>query len=208
MKNPLPAAAWLILLLALLLRVGYMVATPGYELVHDATDYDRAARTVAAGEGWPLAHGRATTFRPPAYPLLLAGVYKVAGVERGTKHEPPVQRVTEPARALVQPTARPHTHECMLVVDEVFELVASEMDPGRVVAAPGTDMDAVLAGEQRPGIAVDLDRHRAQVEALRAGRHRVAARVKRSGEVVLEELPRVDCLARPVRAGAQIDRHA
>ena len=87
MKNPLPTAAWLILLLALLLRVGYMVATPGYELVHDATDYDRAARTVAAGDGWPLAHGRATTFRPPAYPLLLAGVYKVAGVEHGTKHE-------------------------------------------------------------------------------------------------------------------------
>jgi 4-amino-4-deoxy-L-arabinose transferase-like glycosyltransferase len=87
MRNPLPTAAWLILLLALLLRVGYMVATPGYELVHDATDYDRAARTVAAGDGWPLSHGRATTFRPPAYPLLLAGVYKVAGVEHGTKHE-------------------------------------------------------------------------------------------------------------------------
>src|SRR6266567_641541 len=62
MKNPLPTAAWLILLLALLLRVGYMVATPGYELVHDATDYDRAARTVAAGEGWPLAPVRE---RPP-----------------------------------------------------------------------------------------------------------------------------------------------
>src|SRR6476619_5743511 len=95
MKNPLPTAAWLILLLALLLRVGYMAATPGYELVHDATDYDRAARTVAAGEGWPLAHGRVTTFRPPAYPLLLAGVYKVTGVEHGTEH----QRVV-PARIL------------------------------------------------------------------------------------------------------------
>jgi 4-amino-4-deoxy-L-arabinose transferase-like glycosyltransferase len=87
MKNPLPTAAWLILLLALLLRVGYMAATPGYELVHDATDYDRAATTVAQGEGWPLAHGRATTFRPPAYPLLLAGVYKVAGVERADEHD-------------------------------------------------------------------------------------------------------------------------
>src|SRR3954451_8132126 len=38
------------------------------------------------------------------------------GIERGTKHEPPVQRVAEPARALVEPAARPHTHECLLVV--------------------------------------------------------------------------------------------
>src|SRR4051794_21914683 len=64
-----------------------MVATPGYELVHDATDYDRAARTVAQGDGWPLSHGRATTFRPPAYPVLLAGMYKVAGVERAGEHD-------------------------------------------------------------------------------------------------------------------------
>ena len=53
MKNPLPAAAWIILLVALLLRVGYLVATPGYELVHDAVDYDRAAASIAQGEGYP-----------------------------------------------------------------------------------------------------------------------------------------------------------
>jgi 4-amino-4-deoxy-L-arabinose transferase-like glycosyltransferase len=89
MKNPLPTAAWLILLLALLLRVGYMVATPGYELVHDALDYDHAATSIAGGDGWPYsrAPGRETAFRPPAYPVLLAGVYKVTGVEHGTKHE-------------------------------------------------------------------------------------------------------------------------
>jgi 4-amino-4-deoxy-L-arabinose transferase-like glycosyltransferase len=89
MKNPLPTAAWLILLLALLLRVGYMVATPGYELVHDARDYDRAAVSIASGDGWPYsrAPGRETAFRPPAYPVLLAGVYKVTGVEHGTQHE-------------------------------------------------------------------------------------------------------------------------
>jgi 4-amino-4-deoxy-L-arabinose transferase-like glycosyltransferase len=85
MKN---ATFWLILLLALLLRIGYVVATPGYELVHDATDYDKAAKTIARGEGWPLSHGRETTFRPPAYPIVLAGVYKVAGVE----HEPKAER--------------------------------------------------------------------------------------------------------------------
>ena len=53
MKNPLSSAAWLILLLALLLRVGYMVATPDYVLVHDALDYDKAAKSIASGDGWP-----------------------------------------------------------------------------------------------------------------------------------------------------------
>jgi 4-amino-4-deoxy-L-arabinose transferase-like glycosyltransferase len=67
--------------------VGYTVATPGYELVHDARDYDRAARSIASGEGWPLSHGRATTFRPPAYPVLLAGVYKATGVARASQHD-------------------------------------------------------------------------------------------------------------------------
>ena len=130
------------------------------------------------------------------------------GVERGTKHEPPVQRVTEPARALVEPAARPHPHECLLVVYEVFELVASEIDSRHAVATPVTDIDAVLEGGQCPGITVDLDRQRTQVEARGAGRHLVATRVQRSGEVVLEELLRVECRARPVRAGAQVDRHA
>jgi 4-amino-4-deoxy-L-arabinose transferase-like glycosyltransferase len=89
MKKRIPAAAWLILLLALLLRVGYMAATPGYELVHDALDYDHAATSIARGDGWPYSRrpGRETAFRPPAYPVLLAGVYKVAGVERASEHD-------------------------------------------------------------------------------------------------------------------------
>ena len=51
-------------------------------MVHDALDYDRAAVSIAQGEGWPhsRAPGRETAFRPPAYPVLLAGVYTVAGV--------------------------------------------------------------------------------------------------------------------------------
>src|SRR5215216_3184186 len=82
-KPPAPTAAvWLILALALVLRVGYVAATPDYRLVHDAIDYDRAATSIARGEGYPDALGRPTAFRPPAYPYLLAGVYKVAGVER------------------------------------------------------------------------------------------------------------------------------
>jgi 4-amino-4-deoxy-L-arabinose transferase-like glycosyltransferase len=91
MKKPTPltAAVWLILALALLLRIGYVAATPGYVLVHDAVDYDRAAKSIARGDGWPDSHtpGRPTAFRPPAYPVLLAGVYKLAGVERAKAHD-------------------------------------------------------------------------------------------------------------------------
>jgi len=71
----------LVLALALLLRAGYVAATPDYEMVHDALDYDRAAASIARGEGWPLSRGRETAFRPPAYPVLLAGVFELAGVE-------------------------------------------------------------------------------------------------------------------------------
>ena len=58
------------------------MATPGYELVHDALDYDRAAASIAQGEGYPYSRrpGRETAFRPPAYPVLLAGAYTLAGV--------------------------------------------------------------------------------------------------------------------------------
>ena len=93
----IPAAAWLILLLALLLRVGYVAATPEYTFVHDASDYDRGAMSIAQGEGFPFSRreGRASAFRPPAYPLLLAATYKLAGVE----HAKVAKRVV-PARIL------------------------------------------------------------------------------------------------------------
>src|SRR5215216_5855924 len=82
-KPPAPTAAvWLILVLALVLRVGYVVATPDYRLVHDALDYDRTAASLAQGKGYPEVWGRPTAFRPPAYPYVLGGVYEVAGVER------------------------------------------------------------------------------------------------------------------------------
>ena len=69
-------------MLALLLRVGYVVATPDTTFVHDGSDYDRHAIAIADGRGYPGARypGRESAFRPPAYPYLLAGAYKVAGV--------------------------------------------------------------------------------------------------------------------------------
>ncbi|HEY6890175.1 MAG TPA: glycosyltransferase family 39 protein [Solirubrobacter sp.] len=68
-----------ILLVALIIRVAFVLATPNYTLVHDAIDYDRHAASIATGHGFALSYGRPTAFRPPAYPFFLAGVYKVVG---------------------------------------------------------------------------------------------------------------------------------
>jgi 4-amino-4-deoxy-L-arabinose transferase-like glycosyltransferase len=77
-------AVGVVLVLALALRLGYVALTPGYAIVHDARDYDAHARSIAAGEGFArLGPGpsRVTAFRPPAYPVLLAGVYTLTGHE-------------------------------------------------------------------------------------------------------------------------------
>ena len=70
------------LVLALVLRLGYVAVTPGYEIVDDATNYDAHARSIATGHGFALlgpGPSRKTAFRPPGYPIFLAGVYVLAG---------------------------------------------------------------------------------------------------------------------------------
>jgi MYXO-CTERM domain-containing protein len=77
-------AVTVVLLAALGLRLGYMDLTPGYAIVHDARDYDVHARSIAIGEGFSKRlTGKPTAFRPPGYPYLLGGAYRVFGVERG-----------------------------------------------------------------------------------------------------------------------------
>jgi 4-amino-4-deoxy-L-arabinose transferase-like glycosyltransferase len=68
-----------ILLAALAIRVAWVFATPDYRLVHDALDYNRHAISIANGDGFALSYGRPTAFRPPAYPIFLAGVYWIFG---------------------------------------------------------------------------------------------------------------------------------
>jgi 4-amino-4-deoxy-L-arabinose transferase-like glycosyltransferase len=91
-------AALVLLAVALAVRLGYVDATPGYGLRHDARDYDVHARSIAQGEGFSktLAYGRPTAFRPPGYPYFLAGVYRLAGVERaGTPRRIHAARVAQ-----------------------------------------------------------------------------------------------------------------
>jgi 4-amino-4-deoxy-L-arabinose transferase-like glycosyltransferase len=65
---------------ALAIRIAYVLATPDYTLIHDAIDYDRHAASIASGHGFALSYGRPTAFRPPAYPIFVAGVYELVGV--------------------------------------------------------------------------------------------------------------------------------
>jgi 4-amino-4-deoxy-L-arabinose transferase-like glycosyltransferase len=76
-------AVWLLLLVALVLRLGYVALTPDYRLVDDATDYDRHAASIARGDGYADVGlpGRKSAFRPPGYPYLLGAVYRVTAVQ-------------------------------------------------------------------------------------------------------------------------------
>jgi hypothetical protein len=94
----LPRTALLLLAAALILRLGFLAATPGYTPQHDDRDYDRLACGLVAGKGYtrmgppmrPKAcgegpTGRPTAFRPPGFPMFLAAVYTVSeplGVDR------------------------------------------------------------------------------------------------------------------------------
>jgi 4-amino-4-deoxy-L-arabinose transferase-like glycosyltransferase len=76
------AAAALIVVAAFGLRISYVAATPDYKTVHDARDYDRHALSIAHGEGFSEEiTTKPTAFRPPGYPYLLGGVYRVFGVQ-------------------------------------------------------------------------------------------------------------------------------
>lgn len=81
-----PAVAvwpWLLLAIALSLRLGLIIATPHFSPNNDPRDYDQIARSIANGHGFPAtllaAPGSPTALRPPGYPLLLAFVYLLGG---------------------------------------------------------------------------------------------------------------------------------
>jgi len=73
----------LLVLLALAVRTAVVVADTGYRPEHDAFDYDRHARSIAAGDGYPdsgyVVDGGPSALRPPVYPYFLGAVYAVSG---------------------------------------------------------------------------------------------------------------------------------
>ncbi len=81
-----PAWTWFAALagLALVLRLGLIVATPHFAFINDPRDYESRAASLALGHGYGptglASPGTPSAFRPPAYPFLLAAVYAVFGV--------------------------------------------------------------------------------------------------------------------------------
>lgn len=73
-----------ILVLAAATRMALIVATPHFALFGDPADYERWAASLASGHGFPstsiASPGTPSAFRPPGYPLALAGVYELVGV--------------------------------------------------------------------------------------------------------------------------------
>lgn len=69
------------MVLSLLVRLMWLTLVP-FALRNDASEYDRLAMNLAStGSFGPSAYAAIgeTALRPPAYPTLLAGVYKVLG---------------------------------------------------------------------------------------------------------------------------------
>ncbi|GAC1527639.1 MAG: hypothetical protein NVS2B6_15440 [Thermoleophilaceae bacterium] len=89
-----PRAVWALLALALVLRVGLVLATLYTPTTLDAADFSRSGLSIAQGHGYPLSNrapaGGPSAFRPPAYPFFLAAVYAASGQEA-----PPVARLDE-----------------------------------------------------------------------------------------------------------------
>ncbi len=72
-----------VVLAALLIRVLAIGVDGAYEPRHDAYDYDRHARSISAGDGFPesdyVPDGGPSALRGPAYPFALGAVYAVSG---------------------------------------------------------------------------------------------------------------------------------
>jgi 4-amino-4-deoxy-L-arabinose transferase-like glycosyltransferase len=76
-----------VLAVALAARLIVLAADDGYRPANDAHDFHRHAASIAGGDGYPEAiysgGGGDSAFRPPGYPLFLAGVYAAAGATGG-----------------------------------------------------------------------------------------------------------------------------
>jgi hypothetical protein len=73
-----------LLIVALVVRVGVVVATPDFEPINDAASYVEHAESISAGHGYPPSSivpggGQPSAYRPPGWPYLLGGVYALVG---------------------------------------------------------------------------------------------------------------------------------
>ena len=74
-----------LLLLALVVRVAYVLHSSNYFPRIDAASYNLLASGLAQGHGWVLG---SSAYRPPGYPFFLAGVYLLFGVPHTSWTDP------------------------------------------------------------------------------------------------------------------------
>jgi len=74
---------WVVLAIALALRLATVGLTLRTPLSFDPLNFSDTAESIAHGDGYPPSNrapgGGASAFRPPGYPVVLAGVYAIAG---------------------------------------------------------------------------------------------------------------------------------
>lgn len=68
-------------LCALVISVGFVFFAPG-PIQKDASEYDRLARSIVAGQGFSLDGQHPSMVREPGYPLMRAGIYALGGGTR------------------------------------------------------------------------------------------------------------------------------
>jgi len=72
-----------IVLLALAIRAVYLLWTPGPPEFRyfnfDEADYELIGKNLYEGHGYCYVRGQPSAFRPPLYPMMIAGVYHVVG---------------------------------------------------------------------------------------------------------------------------------
>lgn len=66
---------------ALFISLGFVFFAPG-TIQKDASEYDRLARSIVAGQGFSLDGQHPSMVREPGYPLLRAGIYALGGGAR------------------------------------------------------------------------------------------------------------------------------
>jgi 4-amino-4-deoxy-L-arabinose transferase-like glycosyltransferase len=69
----------LVVIVALALRVAYVLHTPRFVPTFDAKSYNALGAGLASGHGWIF-----DAWRPPGYPFYLAAIYLVLGIPHGT----------------------------------------------------------------------------------------------------------------------------
>lgn len=87
LSRPFDSRTWLapalLVLIAIVVRTAVVVADTGYRPEQDAFDYDRHARSIASGDGYPqsgyVVDGGPSALRPPGYPYFLGAVYAASG---------------------------------------------------------------------------------------------------------------------------------